>query len=106
MENRLKLNKKPRYELPDEVLVGEYRKYYNKVPLFSPDIIISSRGKVGISNIKETDRQIWIKSSNLELISFLNSYNYKNISKGISTNNLYIQDIKKIILEEFYNKRA
>ena len=46
MENRLELNKKIRYELPDEVIVGEYRyskdiKGYNE-PSFEPDICINT----------------------------------------------------------------
>lgn len=105
MENRLELNKRPVYELPDEVIVMEYRKYYNKIPSIEADICISTRGMIGISDLKKTDRQIWIKSSNLELINFLNNYNYKDYSKGISTNNLYMADIKKIILEEFYGEK-
>ena len=45
MENRLELNKKPKYELSDEVLVGEYRRGA-KIPNFEPDICINTWGDI------------------------------------------------------------
>ena len=50
MENRLCLNKRPKYELPDEVIIGSYHyskneKRYNE-PDFEPDICINAWGDI------------------------------------------------------------
>jgi hypothetical protein len=42
MENRLKLNKKPTYKLPSEVLIREYREYSNSIPKFEPNLVINN----------------------------------------------------------------
>ena len=39
MENRLELNKRPVYELPDEIVVGLYMKNYQDVD-FNPDLCL------------------------------------------------------------------
>ena len=107
MENRLCLNKRPVYELPDDVLIGQYvrRKKNPSIPDFEPDICLTLFGASTGKNRKkyEVARQIWIKTGNVELIDFVLSYDFKN--KLGAVNNLYFIDIsnfKKIILEEFY----
>ena len=107
MENRLCLNKKPVYELPDEVIVGEYSyskdiKRY-KEPDFEPDICIANFGSsIGVDTKKRCCQQIWVKSNNKELITFLNNVNWKNRSKTYTTPKIELWQFKKIILEEFY----
>ena len=106
MENRLELNKRPVYELPDEVLIEEYLKRLDikrcKTPNFEPDIVIESKYDIKVSSKYKTKNQIWIKSNNKDLINFIKTYNF-NTSKSISgNNNLSVTMLKKIILEEFY----
>lgn len=74
MENRLCLNKRPVYELPDEVMVGQYDYRKNKptIPNFEPDICLCVWGAVGkLSKPKENAKQIWVKADNEELINFI-----------------------------------
>lgn len=114
MENRLKLNKRPVYELPDEVLVGEYLRTV-KVPAFKPDICLTSFGSLRIKEAKKTVKQIWVKTENKDLLDFISKYNWEdNLRKKLICQsksssckfNLTVSRFKKIILEEFYNKRA
>lgn len=109
MENRLCLNKKPKYELPDEVIVElyEYQKKdlsRNKIPDFKPDICINIFGCLGVKEAKATAGQYWIKSSNKELIDFIRNYDFEKLVKNKITNayTLPLWQFKKILLEEFY----
>ena len=110
MENRLELNKKPIYELPDEVLVGQYQKAVNTIkgntePDFMPDICLKGWGKVwSIEEYKSSNYQIWIKTDDNELINFIMNYEIKLC--GVSSPSICVSMVKKIILEEFYNKRV
>ena len=110
MENRLCLNKRPVYELPDNTQVQIYQrsdtvKRLNMRPRFEPDVCV----KVWSNYIKTEDKcvsdnQIWIKTDNKDLIDFLKRY--KSINQSISTQSFNVWKIKKIILEEFYNKQS
>ncbi len=111
MENRLELNKRPVYELPDEVLVGLYCNNYCE-PDFKPDICITSFGRLYIKKPKETSKQIWIKADNIDLIEFIRTYNWENKMKKVLLSqaegdkySLNIWRFKKIILEEFYGEK-
>lgn len=104
MENRLELNKRPEYKLPDDVMI-EYcnlnKNRYN-IPNFKPDICISFTGTIGVTPIYKTKKQYWIKSNNKDLIHFINNYKWKNVSTGINSKSIPLNTFKKIILEEFY----
>ena len=108
MENRLELNKKKIYKLPDEVIVEEYRyskdkKRYGE-PNFEPDICITAFGVIRETMPKKTVKQVWVKTDNKALIEFIRGYDFGRVSKNKITNsyNLAIWEFKKIILEEFY----
>lgn len=102
MENRLELNKRVKYELPNEVLVGLYDRGYAK-PNFKPDLCISAFGTIGIREPEKTVTQIWVKSDNEELIDFIKSFDFSSVIKKIgNAYRLSINTFKKIILEEFY----
>ena len=107
MENRLELNKKPTYELPDEITIGFYNKYNNKpsiIPNFEPDICLNTWGSnMKISSIKSSSRQIWIKTNNKKLIDFIKMNDWNKYLKYTSSPYLNMWMLKKIILEEFYN---
>lgn len=103
------LNKRPKYELPDEVIVSEYRKHY-KTPNFIPDISIGNFGVGCTGKIylpKSVSKEIWVKSSNDKLLQFIKNYDFTLKNSGTATSNrgLKLMDFKKIILEEFYNKQ-
>ena len=110
MENRLKLNKRPTYELPGEVIVSEYRVRPDikrcKTPDFEPDIILGNVGAgcVGVFyDSYKVSNHICIKTDNKELLNFIKEYNWKNVS--FASNGLLcltLSRFKKIILEEFY----
>ena len=104
MENRLELNKKIRYELPDDVLIKSYKRNYSKID-FEPDICLVQWGRnLGEECKKETHlKELWIKTDNKELISFIRDYNFRGLRRNAPNYELAITDIKKIILEEFYN---
>lgn len=106
MENRLELNKRPVYELPDEVLVGNYDWRRNKptIPSFEPDICIGAWGKsVGeVQGKGEKTSQIWIKTDNEKLINFIKNNNLKEYINSIGTLKIECWKFKKIILKEFY----
>ena len=102
MENRLCLNKRLVYELPDEVIVGEYRRTCPS-PKFEPDICISTYGTVKVRSKKDNCMQIWIKTDNKELINFIKTFNFENkLNKTTNAYRMNINIFKKIILEEFY----
>ena len=106
MENRLCLNKKPKYELPDNVLIGDYiyskdKKRY-KEPNFEPDICISYRGYIGICDKKKYHKEFWVKTKNKKLIYFIKNYNWKNKVSSLSSPHIPLNTFKKILLEEFY----
>ena len=105
MENRLNLNKKKVYELPDEVVVGFYNKFNKKpsiVPNFKPDICLNSWGGLVIKQAKSTTRQYWIKTNNKNLIDFIKNYDWNKVADDVTTPFLPFWKFKKIILEEFY----
>ena len=113
MENRLCLNKKPKYELPDEVIVCEYTysrdiKRYRE-PNFEPDICINNWGDILGEVIPKKSKalQIWIKTDNKELIDFISNFNWYSVCPNSvnATPVLNLWKFKKIILEEFYNKK-
>lgn len=106
MENRLCLNKRPTYELPDEVVIGLYdRGYY--CPDFEPDVCISAFGTIGIREPKQTVTQIWVKSENKELIEFIKNFKFMDnvIKRTGKTYRMSINQLKKILLEEFYREK-
>ena len=104
IENRLELNKKPVYELPEEVLTKEYR-IGRKPPNFKPDICISIWGNVGkISRPKESANQLWIRTNNKELIDFIKNYDWRKEAHKMASPNLNTWKFNKILLEEFYKK--
>lgn len=107
MENRLELNKKPVYELPDEIKIEVYEKRNPPrktiKPSFNPDICLNVWGRIGeIEDKYKTKTQIWIKTENAELINFIKNYKFKDYKKNFIAPVLSINDFKKIILEEFY----
>lgn len=108
IENRLCLNKKPIYELPDDVLIGFYNKYNDVerclIPKFEPDICLNTWGNMSISTKKESSRQIWVKTKNKELLDFIRNNDWSKYLKYTTYKYINIWLFKKIILEEFYNK--
>lgn len=109
MENRLYLNKRPTYELPDEVIIGEYIKRPNvkhcRTPNFKPDICLNTKYKIETGEKKSSSDQIWIKTDNLKLIEFIKEYDFSSKVISMSIKHLYMWKFKKIILDEFYNKK-
>ena len=104
MENRLELNRKPVYELPDEILIGVYEnRPYPKYlePKWTADIAINNIMNIKSCAPKTFKREIWIKSNNKELIEFIRNYEW-NINKSMTFNSITKSDVKKILLEEFY----
>lgn len=107
MENRLHLNKKPEYILPDEVIVDEYKrmKTGDYVPSFTPDIALTAFGSIRIKKPKATNSQIWIKTNNKELLNFIKEYDWESkLNKITNAYSLGLWKFKKILLEEFYKK--
>lgn len=105
MENRLNLNKKPTYKLPNEVLIREYREYSNSIPKFEPNLVINNWGQhrfCSFGEKYERSRQLWIKTENKELLSFLKEYDYNKFKDSTRSPFLKLWSLKKIILEEFY----
>ena len=55
---------------------------------------------------KSKSLQIWIKTDNKELIDFISNFNWYSVCpKHNNSPVLNIWKVKKIILEEFYNKK-
>lgn len=111
MENRLELNKRPVYELPDkDVLIKSYKRNYSNITniSFEPDLCIVQWGRNLGEECKKGShlKELWIKSDNVDLIEFVKSYNFKKLRANAPNYELAINDFKKIILEEFYNKRG
>lgn len=108
MENRLELNKRPTYELPDEVLLGQYTRSNKKedtVPEFEPDVIICNWGAIRIAEKKKaTAKQLWIKSDNKKLLNFIKEYDWKNCTSDIGTPFIGLPKFKQILLKEYYGK--
>lgn len=111
MENRLKLNKRPTYELPDDVMIGQYTRRNKKedvVPNFEPDIVICNWGQGNIGKVREKKqdaKQLWIKISDKKILDFIINYNWKNCIKDIGSPFIGVPLFKKIILEEFYGEK-
>lgn len=103
------LNKKTELKLPDNTKIQVYQssdkvKRLNITPTFKPDICLKGWGKVwDIEECRKSNYQIWIKSDNKELIEFIKRY--KVAKRGVSAQSINVHQIKKIILEEFYNKK-
>ena len=106
MENRLYLNKKPVYELPDNTRVQVYQssdkvKRLNITPNFEPDICLKVWGNsMKVEEKYKSNCQVWVKTDNEDLINFIKNYNPQRNS--LSTLSIGVNDVKKIILEEFY----
>lgn len=83
MENRLELNKRPTYELPGEVIIGEYRARANKIktPNFEPDICLNSKYNIKVSDKGNAKDQTWIKTKNKDLIDFIKEYDFEKLVK-------------------------
>lgn len=108
MENRLCLNSRPIYELPNEIEIGLYMKQRGRSliePNFEPDICINAFGSRCVAEKKSFMHQIWIKTSNDKLIRFVKEYKFNKIN-SLTKDNLPLWKVKKIILEEFYNKKG
>ena len=109
MENRLCLNKRPVYELPNNTRVQVYQssdkvKRLNITPDFEPDVCLKGWGNVWkVEDCKKSNYQIWIKSDNNDLIDFIREY--KVVKRAISTQSINVYHIKKILLEEFYGEK-
>ena len=102
MENRLELNKRPTYELPDEVLVGLYDRGYVK-PDFEPDLCLSSFGTIKVREPEQTVTQLWIKTENKDLLEFIKNFDFNSrVKRAGMTYRISKNNFKKIILEEFY----
>ena len=103
MENRLELNKKPVYELLDNTTVMLYKNQegYNSHPNFEPDLCLKLWGNsMKIEEKYKSNTQVWIKTDNKDLIDFIKKY--KVDRKAVSTQSIGVNNVKKIILEEFY----
>lgn len=109
MENRLCLNKRVIYELPDEVMIGEYIKRPDvrrcKTPNFEPDVCLNSKYNIKVSDKGNAKDQIWIKTKNKDFIDFIKHYNWKPKAVGVTAKSLSLSMLKKIILEEFYGEK-
>ena len=102
MENRLCLNKRVVYELPDEVLVGLYDRGYVK-PDFEPDLCLSAFGDIRMREPEQTVTQLWIKTENKELLEFIKVFNFEDrVNRIGNAYRMSKNNFKKIILEEFY----
>ena len=109
MENRLELNKKPIYELPDEIKTGQWVRgddRPSRTPDFKPDLCLNNYQKIKFDKKDNYIKQIWIKSTNKELLDFIKEYNWNNLYNKISTPYIAEWRLRKIILEEFYNKKG
>ena len=115
MINKLKLNKKPVVNLPDEdVLIGEYarsKKCGDKIPDFEPNIIINNWGAIRLHNKKFTHAsQLWIKTDNEELKEFILNYDWRGNLKAVgakesASKRLTINKFKEVLLKEYYAKQ-
>lgn len=107
MENRLCLNKKKVYELPDEVVIKSYKRNYSNIS-FEPDLCLVQWGRNLGEECKKGShlKELWIKSNNVDLLEFIKSYNFKKLRANAPNYELAVNDLRKIILEEFYNKRG
>lgn len=106
MENRLKLNKRPVYELPDDTRVQIYQssekvKRLNITPDFEPDLCLKIWGNsMKVEEKYKSNNQVWIKTNNKDLVDFIKKY--KVDRKAVSIQSIGVNDVKKIILKEFY----
>lgn len=105
MENRLELNKRPTYELPGEVLLGQWVRgddRPSRTPDFEPDLCLNNYQKICIDKKDAYMKQIWIKTDNKDLIDFIKKYEWGNSYNKISTPYIAEWRMRKILLEEFY----
>lgn len=109
MENRLKLNKRPVYKLPDEVITGQWVRNDDRpsrTPDFEPDLCLNNYQKICIDKKDAYMKQIWIKTNNKELLQFIKEYDWSRLYDKISVPYISEWRLRKIILEEFYNKKG
>lgn len=91
-------------KLPDNIIISSYNKNINQVPNFKPDLCLNMFGEIDL--IKNSSRQFWIKTDNLELINFIKENNLKQYLKGKSIPCLNILILKRILLEKFYKTNS
>lgn len=87
-------------ELPDNIIISTYNKSNNRIPNFKPDLCLNIFGEIDL--IKNSSRQFWIKTDNLDLINFIKDNSLKKYLKGKSIPCLNILILKRILLENFY----
>ena len=105
--NNKYLNSKPKYELPNDVKVGLYDAYYKKEPNFVPNVCINRWGTVGIRDYKDTSVQVCIKTNDIGLIKYLESYNWgAKFSRGnsiVKAGKCNKWQVEKLISEYYAN---
>ena len=75
-------------------------KFYNGYDLdFIPDVCINIFGD--IEDYKKSSKQICIKTDNKELVEFVRSYNWKEVSKGQAIKIINVSLVKSVIIREF-----
>ena len=105
MENRLKLNIKPKLKLPNMTMFRVQPSTHNieeEYERWNPDVRICSYGAGSIGKILKDDfksQEIWIISDNEELIEKINAFNWREyaLSKKVGTPSLSQQSIKEEI---------
>ena len=109
IENRLELNKKPIYELPNEVVVAQYRYSANNkdksLPSFTPTICINGWGDIlgEVIEPKSKTLEYWIKTDNEKLLQFIRGFDWYSVCPNHNNAPMIpVWLFKKIILEEFY----
>ena len=105
MENRMVLNKRPVYELPDMIMFRVQPSTHNieeEYKKWKPDIRICSYGAGSVGKILKDDyksQEIWIISDDNRLIEKINSFNWREyaLNKKVGTPSLSQQSIKEEI---------
>lgn len=104
IENRLELNKRNKrfdYKI-NELETKEYRKNV-QTPNFEPDLAMCSWGDIKECSPSTWTKEVWFKTSNKNLLSFIRNYDWNSLTiYKNSANSLPSYVFKKIILEEFY----
>ena len=110
MENRLELNKKPKYELPDNTHIVSYVNMKNRTRNidFNYDVAITSMVNYIPSKNFDGKYAILIKTDNEDLINFILNYDFNSVRRNNNIGarkGLKSSEVKKIILEEFYKDK-
>lgn len=110
MENRLCLNKRPVYELPDDTKVVAYVNTEKRTRNinFIYDVCITSMYNYIPLKKSNCKNKILIKTDNVDLINFILNYDFNSIrgkSKISVRKGLKVSEVEKIILEEFYGRK-